>query len=243
MRARDVGLNYQRYTVTFSCDGLPDVVALLDEAPPQVTGGHGGWTVTTRERRIGLTQWQGNDPIRLAIPILFDHEISDIARQDIAIRTLQLMGRPPQLDEGEPPILTVDSKGIRYPTSKGNKQEWVIENLQWGTNVRNDSEPLRQDVVVNLLEYVDEDRVKFKAPSISPHRNKKKKNRTGAQKDRPTSKHGWPKFYMTQKGDTLPGIAARFYHDSSMWPRIAKANLIRDPRMLRPLFLLIIPPP
>jgi hypothetical protein len=247
--AKDVGLDYRKFTVTFSCDGVPDVIALLDQTPVQVMGGHGGWQVTSRERRIGLTQWRGNDPIRLAVPILFDSNIHDISKQSTGIRHLQLMGRPPKINDGEPPIITVVSEGIRYPTSKGSKQEWVIENMQWGTNVMM-RDYLRQDVVVNLIEYIDEDRVAFAhIPTISKHRHKKPKHPTHqSHKDprpRGKSKAGWPKFYHPMPGDTLPKIAAKFYHDSSNWHRIATANHIRDPRLQGPLvpWLIIIPAP
>jgi LysM repeat protein len=236
--------NLSRYTVTFTSGAFPDVVALLDETPEQITGGDGGWQVTSRERRIGLTQWRGNDPVRLAIPILFDSSIGSIADQSLSMRNLQLLGRPPTINTGQPPVLQVVSKGIRYPTSQGAKQDWVIENLQWGTNVMKDTDPFRQDCVVNLLQYIDEDRVAFAnidLPSISKHKKKKKTDPNA--KERKKTAHGWPKFYTVQQGDTLPKIAAKFYKDSSLWRRIAKANNIRDPKMLLPLEVLIIPAP
>jgi len=234
--------HYERYTVRFSCDGLPDVVALLDETPSQITGGDGGWQVTSREHRIGLTQWRGNDPVRLSIPILFDSSIGWITDQADAMRNLQLMSRPPTINHGEPPILNVVGDGIRYPTSKGEDQDWVVENLQWGTNVMKRIEHFRQDVVVNLIEYIDEDRVAFAnidLPSISPKRKKHHHHHHHHKKHQT----GWPKWYLVKPGDTLPKIAAHFYHDSSMWPRIARANGIRDPRNIQFEVYIKIPAP
>jgi hypothetical protein len=236
--------HYKRYTVTFSCDGIPDVVALLDETPPQIQGGDGGWQVTSRERRIGLTQWRGNDPVRLAVPILFDSAIGWITDQANAMRHLQLMGRPPTINHGEPPILRVVGDGIRYPTSKGEKQDWVMENIQWGTNVMKRDEHFRQDCVVNLLQYIDEDRVAFRninLPSISP--KKKKHHHHHHHHHHKKKQHGWPKWHQVLPGETLPKIAAHYYGDSSMWPRIARANHIRDPRSIHFPQILLIPAP
>jgi hypothetical protein len=233
-------MNYGRFVVTISSDGFPDVIVLLDATPAQVMGGHGGWTTTARQRKIALTQWQGNDPIRLAVPVIFDSSINDITKQNIAIKNLGLMALPPK-GGGEPAIINIksDSGALPDPTGKGGKQDWVIENLQWGTNVIKDPGKTRQDVVINLLEYIDADRVAFaNLPSISKH-HKGHKPRKGARgtkdgsQSRGANTHGWPKWYTPKPYDTLPKIAALFYHDSSKWHRIATANLIRDPRTWR----------
>lgn len=42
-----------------------------------------------------------------------------------------------------------------------------------------------------------------------------------------------PKFYVVKKGDTLQGIAKRFYGEASYWRRIADANKIRDPKKVK----------
>src|SRR5262252_2873030 len=70
-------INHAQFQVKFSCDAVADCYAFLDSTPPQITGGYGGWTVTNRERRVGLTQWQGKDPIRMALSIIFDGVITD----------------------------------------------------------------------------------------------------------------------------------------------------------------------
>ncbi len=51
-----------------------------------------------------------------------------------------------------------------------------------------------------------------------------------------------PQKYTVRAGDTLAGIAARFYGDADLWPQIAQANKIRDPRRLRIGQVLTIPP-
>ena len=226
---------YHRYTVTFTSDDFDDVVALLDETPATIAGGDGGWQVTSRERRIGLTQWRGNDPVRLSIPILFDASIGRIADQSASMRNLELLGRPPTINHGEPPTVRVVSKGIRYPTSKGKKQLWVIESIQWGTNQMKDTDPFRQDAVVNLIQYIDEDRVAFAnidLPSIS-HKKKKHKHHKHHHHKKKTHP-GWPKHYFVMPGDTLPKIASKFYGDSSEWHIISRVNGNIDPALTGP---------
>lgn len=48
--------------------------------------------------------------------------------------------------------------------------------------------------------------------------------------------------YTVKAGDTLAGIALRFYDNPNDWPRIAKASGIRDPRALKVGARLTIPP-
>lgn len=220
---------YELYKVTFSADGISDVVALLDELPPQVVSGYGGWAVVGRDRRIGLTQWNGKDPLRWAIPILFDG-LTTRTSQELQISRLSRMALPP-LQGGEPPVVSVSGSGLSSP----GPSEWVIENLQWGTSkvIREFTDNgvmarMRQDCVVNLLQYVAPDRAQFKA--IQPGTNNGKKV-------------GWPKSYRTVKGDTLNTIAVKFYGDSTKWKLIGSANNIRDPQAVRPSTLLTIPQP
>ena len=41
-----------------------------------------------------------------------------------------------------------------------------------------------------------------------------------------------PETYTVRRGDTLWGIACRFYGDGSKWGTIAKKNGVADPRKL-----------
>lgn len=219
------------YQVTITADGVPDVVGLLDSTPVSIPSGYGGWTVINRERRVGLTQWQGKDPLRMAIPILLDG-VSDQTSQEFMISHLSRMALPPK-GGGEPPVVNVEGRGVPKP----GPVDWVIENLQWGSNVVWDFASngvmarLRQDVVVNLLEYRGDERATF--GKLAPG------NVTGK------STTGWPKTYIVKKGDTLQKIAAmkKFYGDASKWKKIADANGIRDPRNLKVGRPLRIPAP
>lgn len=49
------------------------------------------------------------------------------------------------------------------------------------------------------------------------------------------------KQYVVRRGDTLSGIAARFYGDPGNWRPIAEANTMDNPLALEPGYLLVIP--
>jgi LysM repeat protein len=130
------------------------------------------------------------------------------------------MGLPP-LKGGEPPVVTITGYGIPHP----GPSNWVIENLQWGTNVIIDHNAdgsvvrLRQDCVVNLMEYIAGDRVAFsRIPPATAG-----------------SPNGFQKPYLVKKGDTLKIIANKVYKTPrpSDWKLIAKANGIRDPKAIK----------
>ena len=50
------------------------------------------------------------------------------------------------------------------------------------------------------------------------------------------------KAYTVKQGDTISGIAARFYEDATKWRPIALANALIDPRSIVPGQLIKIPP-
>lgn len=217
--------------VTFSADGIGSAVALLDSTPVNIPSGYGGWTVTSRQRRIGLTVWQGKDPIRMAVAVLFDGYADGIS-QEVHISRLSRMGLPPA-SGGEPPVVTVAGLGVPKP----GPVQWVIETLAWGSNVLYETASngvmarLRQDCVVNLLQYVADDRTAFK--NLAP----------GGAIATGSSKSGWPKTYTAKTGDTLNSIAKRFYGDASKWKKIGNANGIIDPKAVKQGQKIRIPSP
>lgn len=214
------------YTITFSATGISPVTVGLDETPIQISSGYGGWTVVDRQRRVGVTVWNGKDPLRMTVPILFDG-IEDGTSQEVAISRLSRMALPPTTG-GEPPQVTIAGTGVPKP----GPSAWVIESLGWGTNVIRDYATngvharLRQDCIVNLLEYRADDKAAFKNLTPGKVHNVSKTTSTGSTK-------GWPKNYTVKSGDTLAGIAAHEYGDASKWRKIADANNIRDPNVVK----------
>jgi hypothetical protein len=216
----------ERHFVTFEADGIGSLRILKGEGAPKSSSYDAGWNVVSRPHRVGLTQWAGADPIRMSLQVIFEGW-TDGEGQEIRISKLRRMAMPQGTDE--PPIISVSGHGI---PNLGPKR-WVIESLEEGDNVLWDDEPgsgsivrLRQDFTVNLLQYVAEDRTAFASIEAA-------KPGGGA----------WPKHYTWKKGDTLQKVAAKFYHNSKLWKKIANANNIRDPKNIKPGKVLIIPKP
>lgn len=83
-----------------------------------------------------------------------------------------------------------------------------------------DGRPTRARVTVSFSEFID------------PEREAREVNRQTAD---------FSKGYTVQHGDTLPGIAFRFYQDPALWRPIAAANGIDDPRAIAPGQALKVP--
>ena len=83
-----------------------------------------------------------------------------------------------------------------------------------------DGRPTRARITVSFSEFVD------------PEREAKEVNRQTAD---------FSKVYTVRRGDTLTGIASRFYDDPALWRPIAIANGIDDPRDLPPGLELHVP--
>jgi LysM domain len=103
---------------------------------------------------------------------------------------------------------------------------------QQGTNLRT-----RATVSMTVTEASDVDL--NVGPASGGHKNK------SGGKDGDKSESAWPKHYRIKAGDTLAGIAARFYDDPDKWHRIADANEPPrlDPRHMKVGRRLTIPRP
>ena len=89
-------------------------------------------------------------------------------------------------------------------------------NVIWGFDKHGVPVRFRQDVVVNLIQFI--------APEALGAAKKKKSG------GRPRPKH---RFHYVKRGETLRSIAAKEYGNQKWWRDIAKANNIRDPKKLR----------
>lgn len=194
--------------------GGDTVVVQRGEEPPTITDGYGGWEVLERPRRTGYVQWKGISPYRMKLACLIDgwREEKGVER---VIERLSAMALP--VEGGEPPI--VDVIGA---TPLPEVRRWVIESLEWGTNViwseHTGDHPAyrrRQDVVVNLLQHVE-------AESLP-----RGKNVGGGRPPRKIKTWKW------RKGDTLRKVSVKAYGNQKYWSVIAKANQIRDPKKIK----------
>jgi len=208
-----------RYYYGLTASNGMTLTVLRDEAPPQITGGRGGWEVVPRRRRKGLTKWVGRDPLHMDVPVIFDGWTTV----------------PPYSIESDKNTLMDMANGDNFvipPTIKieGNLPAqgvtWVIEDLTWGTNVIWDMDNegndilVRQDCVIHLLQYVEEDVVKI------------------------LTTNPLPKTYNIVDGDTPRSVALKQLGDAALWVRIRDANpdKVRDPNHFDPSAKTIIMP-
>jgi LysM repeat protein len=105
-----------------------------------------------------------------------------------------------------PPVLLVSwgSLSLRCVLARANQK--FLKFLE-------DGRPTRARVTVSFSEFID------------PEREAKEVNRQTAD---------FSKVYVVQRGDTLSGIAVRFYDNAALWRPIAIANGIDEPRALFP---------
>ena len=129
------------------------------------------------------------------------------ARSDVRTQTqkvVDLLKIDPDLHA--PPVLRVawGSLQLRCVLARANQK--FLKFLE-------DGRPTRARVTVSFSEFID------------PEREAKEVNRQTAN---------FSKVYVVQRGDTLAGIAVRFYDNASLWRPIAIANGIDQPRAIVP---------
>lgn len=203
----------KKYYATFTSDSGLFVQVLMGDSAAYLTGGFGGWEVVDRPRRIGMVRFKGRDPLRQDIPVRFEGVREHIG-QEVPIATLIRMSMIPAENQ-TPPLIDIDGPVMREDLA------WVIEDITFdnqntiweeigGTPVRT-----RQDAVVHLLEYVDDDVIiTAPTPAIVAGGGKTKKT-------------------ITSSGQTAKQLAQIAYGDPNAYFLIFGANpiLTPDPRL------------
>jgi hypothetical protein len=171
--------------VRLACDDPPlNLLVLLGESPPRVTGGVGGWEVTGRPRQVGMTTWEGVEPFELDLSLLFDG-FAPGRSQERALRQLTRVARGD--DESRPGLLTIDGLPL-LPA-----EEWVVTAIDYGDAIlrTSDMSRVRQPVTLTLREYVPPEYTQLRRRALQG------------------GGRGKTKIIVTKRGDTPAKIARR----------------------------------
>jgi hypothetical protein len=212
-------------------------VARLGEDVPTPTGGFGGWNSVARRRRRGLTVFDGNDPYKLDIPILFDHFRAGTSVEDDITALERMCGWGLPKGTYEPPLIAFDSNGVIPHDHHDNENlDWVVEDITFGTKVERNQygNRIRQDVVVHVMEFVEDDNLK---DNSSAARRRAKKEGARRRKKRRGKSH----LVAVKTGETASSVGVRELGSASRTREILRANGIRDPKSVKPGQWLRIP--
>lgn len=193
--------------------------AVLDPGGPR-------WETLDRPRRQSVLEWQGRDPLRQSVVLMFSGARLDERSKDLASVTPQVN----QLHElampssgAEPPLLW--ARGPVYGNWSG--YAWRIESLTPGVPRRNQAgEVCQVSYEVTLVRHLSTDII---SSNVSPA--KAAEVAIGATSGAPAPTSG--RTYTVVRGDSLSRIAQRQLGSAGKWPEIAKANGLRDPNQLK----------
>lgn len=174
-----------------SRDGRLRVQTLMGVTPPRIiSGGYGGWELIARPRRVALTEWTGNEPVRQEVALLFDGWAGEARRGSVAAavvaaqrslfpkdydaRSRRRPATPPSEVSVEDDLIelgrmaSIDwGDGIQPPLVRGfgillPDYTWAIESLEFGDDalLNRRRQRVRQAVTVTLLQHVAADRVR-----------------------------------------------------------------------------------
>ena len=197
---------------------------MLGTGDPTPSGGFVNIEEVARNDNVALSSWNGAPLLKLEVPVLFDGFVDGTDQQPAVDAVAGLA-----VAADTPPSPIVAAGPIPYPN-----RTWLMAAPTWGRATRDaDGVLVRQEMTLNLVEFVDPDTIHFAdqggAPSASTAAGgKKSKART----------------YTVKQGDTLLTIAAKTLGKSDRWSEIARYNGgIRDPRkQLKPGRVLRLPP-
>jgi hypothetical protein len=208
----------RKFTIKSELDGMVFEAAFADGAAI-VTDGYGGWQITSIPKEVGVTEWQGRNPLAVEIPFVIDYWLSDDsdagAKAEAKVKRLErLCGIG---SHEQPPICTVDGGGaIPHDYTINKKAQWVIESLSW-------------DRAVELRDQTTRQRLRCGGTIVI---RKFTTAREVLRRVQPDDRAKQPGTYVVKKGDNLSKIAGKLYKDPSKWRLIADANGIRDRRTL-----------
>lgn len=207
----------------WSEDKLIKFTSYFGDGPAIVTEGYAGWQVVSRPREVGITVWQGRNPMAIEIPFMLDflslwnRKYSDDAGVKCEDRVTNLEKLCGIGGHAQPAICYVDGGGMiphDYTTYQGHR--WVIEQVSWDKQLEVRSKysgrRLRCGGVITIRQYMTASEI--------------------LQRIGPKDRAAKPRYHVIKRKETLEKIALQFYGDANKWKKIADANHMRDPRSL-----------
>jgi LysM domain len=187
--------------VRLTCDDPPfDETLLMGEEPPAYTGGFGGWEITPRPRQIGMTTWQGTEPLTLTLSLMLDG-LRARQTQEPVLRKLYAVARGD--DDSPPGVLRI--AGIPLIADR-----WVIDELELGDAILhpNGGARIRQALTLTLREYVPPTYLRrYLQPSSK--RKSKAKTITVKRGDTPTTIARRARCTWTDLRELNPGVVTK----------------------------------
>lgn len=202
--AAPVDVPVPKHYVRLYCDDPPlDTLALLGAETPRYSGGFGGWEVVARPRQVGMTIWQGTEPLELELAIILDGfrkgrrasngTFANVSQESVLAK-LYAVAR----GDDESPAGIVRVFGLPLAADK-----WVIDSLELGDAIlASNGERVRQSLSLTLREYVPPQYVQLRRHAL------------GGDKGKTT-------LVTVRKGDT-PAKIARKRH--CKWTDIRRLN-------------------
>jgi hypothetical protein len=180
----------------YTSDGELTMTARLDEQPPKMTAGYGGWERLDRRYKLPILEWQKGDLYGMSFGLLFDgHQAGRSIEDRVAL--LEQMARTPG---GEDPPTVIHADG---PLPRSARVTWVIESLEWGESMWVGQVRTRQQVTVMLAQFEDDEKLRLL------RKPKRKKHRA---------------YTVKQGGQTLERIAADKLGSAKKWKAIRDLN-------------------
>lgn len=195
------------------------VEAILDEDPPILRLGGGGWVSTPRWGRKSITSWQGVEPTTLSFSALFVARYQGEDDVEAFVDEIESMYAP-RGDFNAPRHIKVTG------ASPGTDREWVMTDLTMKASLRtSDGRRRIQPFDVVLTEFVDPDSVIRPTKRASDASNRSR-------------------LYTVKTGDTLASIARHRLGDARRADDIRRANLpslAGGDRALKPKMVILLP--
>jgi hypothetical protein len=147
---------------------------LAGDVPPQITGGYAKLSIVDRPGRVGVTMFEGYDPVTMEVPVRFEtprgsREGLQIEKDIALLERMAGRGDFPGAAVGPPPIIrvsTTDADGNIVPLIPRNYQwspqnktapTWRVAGIEWDAEPRrNDAgNRIRQLAVVTLQQHTN----------------------------------------------------------------------------------------